>query len=213
MAVVPNTIYNILLSDGVPQDVSITKEKAEGVFNFFKAHPLFRWTDANNDCEDRANAICMLLDKWGVPNYKGWVFGSDFLSKEDGSLTNNWKYHVAAILPVKDGNGLNFYVIDPATLQKPSTILEWATNITAVPFSHYLIKRSQYYIFPAGKIQRDNWHVLNNQNYKWTIQGLAGINGVMKKGKAEIVFNKNRIANTEKRFKELLHNKPSFLTD
>lgn len=212
MAIVPNTIYNILLSDGVPQDVFITKEKAEALFDFFKKHPLFRWTDANNDCEDRANAICMILDEWNVPNYKGWVFGSNYLAKENGCLINNWKYHVAAIVPVKENNGLNLYVIDPATLQKSSTILEWATNITDIPFSHYLIKWNQYYIFPEGRIERNNWHALDRQNYKWTIQGLAGINGVIKKGKAEIVFNKNRIANTKKRFKELLHNKPLFLT-
>jgi len=213
MRIVPNTIYNILLSDGVPQDISITKENAGALFNFFKEHPLFRWSDANNDCEDRANAICLLLDKWGLPNYKGWVFGSNFLSKEDGSLVNNWKYHVAAMVPVQDKNGLNFYVIDPATLQNTSTILEWATNITDVPFSHYLIKWNDYYIFPGASLKRDNWHRRNSQNYKWTIQGLADINGVEKKGKAELVFNKNRIRNTEKRFQELLKNKPFFFED
>lgn len=211
MRIVPNTIYNILLSDGVPQDISITKEKAGAVFSFFKNHPLFRWGDANNDCEDRANAICMLLDEWGVPNYKGWVFGSNFLTNENGCLVNNWKYHVATIVPVQDNDGLNFYVIDPAILKSTSTILEWATNITDVPFSHYLIKWNHYYIFPERNIQRDNWHEQNSQNYKWTMQGLAGINGVEKKGKAEIVFNKNRIRNTKKRFNELLNNKPSFL--
>jgi hypothetical protein len=211
MRIIPNTIYNILLSDGVPQDLSITKAKAEALFNFFKECSLFRWSDANNDCEDRANAICLLLDEWGLPNYKGWVFGSNFLSKEDGFLVNNWKYHVAAIVPVQESGAINFYVIDPATLQNASTILEWATNITDIPFSHYLIKWSYYYIFPAGNIERDNWHKQNRQNYKWTIQGLAGINGVEKKGKAEIIFNKNRIGNTEKRFKELMKAKPSFL--
>jgi hypothetical protein len=211
MPVVPNTIYNILLSDGVPQDISVTKEKTKSLFNFFKEHPLFRWSDANNDCEDRANAICILLDKWGLPNYKGWVFGSNYLTKEGGWLINNWKYHVAAMVPVQDSDGLNFYVIDPAMLQTPLTILEWATNITDVPFSHYLIKWNHYYIFSEGKIERDNWHKQDRQNYQWTIQGLAGINGVDKKGKSEITFNKNRIKNTEKRFKELLMTKPSFL--
>lgn len=210
MPVAPNTLYNILLSDGVPQDIFLSIEKAEALFTFFRTHPLFRWSDSNNDCEDRANAICMILDKWALPNYKGWVFGGNFLTKETGYLINNWKYHVATILPVKDKEGLNFYVIDPATLQKPSTILEWATNITDAPFSHYLIKWNRYYIFPEAEIERDNWHELNRQNYKWTIQGLAGINGVAKKGQAEIVFNKNRVRNTEQRFKELIKAKPSF---
>jgi hypothetical protein len=213
MRIVPNTIYNILLSDGVPTENFFDKEKATRLFDFFKQHPLFRWQDANNDCEDRANAICLLLDEWGLPNYKGWVFGSNFLSKENGYLINNWKYHVAAIIPVKDEEQINFYVIDPATLRSIDTILEWATSITDIPFSHYVIKWGYYYIFPEGNIQRDNWHKRNRQNYKWTIQGLAGINGVMKTGRAEIIFNKNRIKNTEKRFGELLKNKPLFLED
>jgi hypothetical protein len=211
MKILPNTIYNILLSDGVPQDVFITKENAESLFTFFKNSPLFRWEDANNDCEDRANAICILLDKWQLPNYKGWVFGSNFLTKEDGSLINNWKYHVAAIVPVKDADGLNFYVIDPAMLQKTDTILNWDSNITGFPFSHYLIKWGYYYIFSHKKIERDNWHKRNSQNYKWTIQGLSGINGVTKTGKAQLCFNKLRIKKRELGFRHLLKNKPSFL--
>ena len=212
MRVLPNTIYNILLSDGVPQDISIPMEKAKSLFNFFKEHPLFRWSDANNDCEDRANAICLLLNEWGLPNYKGWVFGSNYLTKEAGCLINNWKYHVAALMPVKDEDGLNFYVIDPSTLEKSSTILDWATNITDVPFSHYIIKWNRYYIFSEGKIERDNWHSRNKQNYKWTIQGLSGINGVSKIGKAALIFNKARIKKTEQKFILLLKNKPLFLS-
>lgn len=211
MRFLPNTIYNIVLSDIVPPDISITKELAGKLFAFFKESRLFRWQDANNDCEDRANAICMLLDAWRLPNYKGWVFSGSFITKEGGSLINNWKYHVAAIVPVQDGKEINFYVIDPATLEEPDTILNWASNITDLPFCHYLIKWGHYYIFPDKNIQRDNWHEKNRQNYKWTIQGLSGINGVSKVGKAQICFNKNRIIKTEENFKYLLRNKPDFL--
>lgn len=211
MPVLPNTIYNLLLSDAIASDAFIEKQQAQYLFQFFKGCSLFRWQDANNDCEDRANAICMLLDKWGVHNCKGWIFGSNFLTNEQGYLINNWKYHVAAMVPVKEEGQVNFYVIDPAILQGMNTILNWATCITDSPFSHYIIKYSHYYIFPEGTIERDNWHKRNLQNYKWTIQGLAGINGVGKTGKAEITFNKNRLKNTEKRFKELLKTKPAFL--
>jgi hypothetical protein len=211
MRFLPNTIYNIVLSEVVPTDVFITKEIAEKLFSFFKESKLFRWQDANNDCEDRANAICILLDEWKIPNYKGWVFSGSFLTKEGGSLINNWKYHVASIVPVQDGQVLNFYVIDAAILEQPDTILNWATAITDVPFCHYLIKWNQYYIFSHEKIQRDNWHKRNRQNYKWTIQGLSGINGVSKVGKAQICFNKRRIKKTEQSFNHLRKNKPQFL--
>lgn len=210
MASLPNTIYNIALSDVVPQN-AIKKEIAEELFDFFKQCPLFRWQDVNNDCEDRANAICMLLDQWKIANYKGWVFGGNLLSGTTGSLINNWKYHVAALLPVKEEEAINFYVIDPSTLTTTDTILNWASNITDIPFCHYLIKFNHYYIFCEGKIERDNWHTRNRQNYKWTIQGLSGINGVSKIGKAQICFNKNRIKKTDATFRHLLKNAPAFL--
>lgn len=211
MRFLPNTVYNIVLSDVVPQEISIKKETAGELFAFFKNSRLFRWHDANNDCEDRANAICMLLDEWGLPNYKGWVFSGRFLKAGEGSLINNWKYHVAAMVPVNDGAGTNYYVIDPSILQQPDTILNWATAITDIPFCHYLIKRSDYYIFPHKKIEKNNWFKRNRQNYKWTIQGLAGINGVSKIGKAQICFNKNHLKKTGQAFKFLLNNKPDFL--
>lgn len=211
MKFLPNTVYNIVLSDIVPEDAVIKKTVAENLFTFFRDSHLFRWQDANNDCEDRANAICMLLDHWRVPNYKGWVFSGNFLLNIEGSLTNNWKYHVAAIVPVEENGAVNFYVIDPATLQGVDTILNWASHITDIPFCHYLIKWSDYYIFPQEKIKKDNWHKRNSQNYKWTIQGLSGINGVSKTGKAQICFNKGKIRRTEQSFKHLLHNPPAFL--
>ncbi len=211
MKFLPNTVYNIVLSDLVPQDAAVEKATAENLFNFFKENNLFRWQDANNDCEDRANAICILLDEWKVPNYKGWVFGGSLLLKTDGNLVNNWKYHVAAIVPVKEEGGINFYVIDPATLQNADTILNWASTITDIPFCHYLIKWGHYYIFPEGKLKKDNWHERNKQNHKWTIQGLSGINGVSQIGKAQICFNKKKIEKTHQRFKHLLHHPPAFL--
>lgn len=212
MSFLPNTIYNIVLSDIVPEDVFTKKEIAENLFAFFKASRLFRWQDANNDCEDRADAICMLLNQWKVPNYKGWVFGANFLVRKEGNLINNWKYHVAALIPVREEGAINFYVIDPSTLENTSTILNWASSITAAPFCHYLIKWNEYYIFPEGRIEKDNWHKRNRQNYKWTIQGLSGINGVSKVGKAQVCFNKSRINKTESIFRQLLHNPPGFLS-
>ncbi len=211
MRFLPNTIYNIVLSDVVPIDVSITKETAEKLFGYFRDSQLFRWQDANNDCEDRANAICILLDEWKIPSYKGWIFGGNFLTREEGSLINNWKYHVATVLPVYEADVLNFYVIDPATLTAPDTILNWASNITDLPFGHYLIKHNCYYIFSHEKILKDNWFKRNRQNYKWTIQGLSGINGVSKHGKAQLSFNKKRIKSTEQKFLALLKTKPSIL--
>ena len=206
-----NTIYNIELSDVVTEGASISKLLAENLFKFFQEHTLFRWQDANNDCEDRANAICILLDEWKIPNYKGWIFGGNFLFNKEGNLINNWKYHVATIVPVGENAGINLYVIDPAALITIDTIFNWATVNTQTAFSHYLIKWGHYYIFPKQRIQKDNWHKRNRQNYKWTMQGLSGINGASKIGKAQICFNKNRIKKTEQNFQSLLRTPPAFL--
>ena len=40
------------------------------------------------------------------------------------------------------------------------------------------------------------------------IQGLAGVNGVSAKGKAQLCFNKNRVSNTLRKFTALQKNNP-----
>lgn len=183
-------------------------EEAVRLFTFFQQSPLFRWTDAQNDCEDRANTICMLLDSWQIPNYKAWVFSGAFLKKTTGSLLNLWNYHVAAALPVQVDNHPVIYIIDPATAQQLTILQAWAEAVTEDACSYYLVRNNDDYIFDPAKITNDNWYQRNRQNYKWTVQGLAGINGVTATGKAQLIFNKQRIANTEKAFKQLLRSKP-----
>jgi hypothetical protein len=201
------TLYDQALSDEIETDKVITKEQAEKLFTFFKDCPTFRWPDANNNCEDRANAICILLDEWKIQNGKGWVF-SGYVFKKTGYLKNLWKYHVAALLPVQEGVAINYYIIDPATSGKLVLIEDWAANITDNPHSYYLIKDGNYYIFSPGKIEKDNWYKRNKRNYNWTMQGLSGINGVSSKGKAQLSFNKKKVLKTERLFKELKKLKP-----
>src|SRR3954467_8202746 len=111
----PKLFFDPSLSDPVSIHSGIEKDHAERLFHFFKTNKLFRWSDANNDCEDRANAICILLEEWQIPNFKAWVFAGAYLKKEEGSLIKLWNYHVAALLPVSENGNTVFYVIDPAT--------------------------------------------------------------------------------------------------
>lgn len=196
------------LSHALKTETGIEKTRADLLFRFFQGHSLFRWTDANNDCEDRANAICLLLDKWNIPNYKAWAFSGFFLRKEQGSLVNFWNYHVAALLPVYENGQLEFYVIDPATLNQLSTIETWADNITSIANCYYVVTPGDTYIFRVGQIKKDRWFKRNRQNFKWTIQGLAGINGASKKGQAQLFFCRQRIRKAAQEFKILLENKP-----
>jgi hypothetical protein len=202
------TLYDHTLSDVIETDKSITKQEAEKLFTFFKNCKSFRWADANNNCEGRANAVCILLDEWNIQNGKGWAF-SGYFFKKIGYLKNLWKYHVAALLPVKEEGKVNYYIIDPSTSDKLLNVTDWAANITDNPHSYYLIKNGDYYIFNQGKVEKDSWHKRNKRNYKWTIQGLSGINGVSGKGKAQLVFNKNKVLETKRLFEELKNLKPA----
>ncbi len=178
------------LSVEIKTGFDVSKDQAERLFSFFKDCRLFRWSDANNDCEDRANAICILLDEWNIPNYKGWVF-SGYVFKKIGYLKNFWKYHVAAAIPVIEEGEVIIYIIDPATTKSIKNIEDWAGNVTDNPHSYYLLKPGKVYIFPK-KISKEPWYERNKRNYNWTIQGLSGINGLSTKGKAQLRFNKKK---------------------
>jgi hypothetical protein len=206
-----NTIFDASLSDDVAADWYVTKTVADRIFEFFQNHKLFLWKDIHN-CEDRAEAIAILLLHWGIPHYKAWLLSSYFLKNEEGSLHNEWNYHVCITLPVKENasDPLEFYIIDPAHANKLLKMEDWASALTKDAFSYHFIKTGYTYIFPTGLILQYNWHLRNKQNFKWTIQGLAGINGVSNSGKAAVTFLKNRIRQTLKKFIALKNSNPDF---
>ncbi len=202
------TLFEYAISDAVVTENTITLAEAERLFSFFKACPLFRWADVHNNCEARAEAVCMLLDEWQIPNYKGWVFSGAFLKNHIGGLKQLWNYHVAALLPVSENGQIQYYMIDPATSDTLQTLDNWAEKVTEYPHSYHIIKLAEYYIFPNGKILKYNWYKRNKQNRKWTIQGLAGINGLSGTGKAQLCFRKKKIRMTAIRFKGFLKGNP-----
>ena len=197
------SIFLPSLSDEIKVYKALTIDEATVIFDFFKSCNLFRWQDANNDCEDRANAICILLDCWNIPNYKGWVFSGYFLKKENSSLNNYWNYHVAALLPVQEDGQITYYIIDPATSGIIITLGEWASLITQSPYSYHFIKNGDVYIFSSKKIEKNKWYKRNKRNLRWTIQGLSGINGVSSIGKAQLFFKKRKVKMTQMLFNDL----------
>ena len=148
------------------EDNIVTKEEAEKLFAYFKNQPLFNWQNSNNGCEVRADAVCVLLDAWHIPNYKGWVFSGYYLKKNIGGLNQNWNYHVAPLLQVKEDDKIVMYIIYPATSNGLQTIEDWAASITQFPHSYHFVKHSNYYIFNDRKITSFNWYKRNKRNYK-----------------------------------------------
>jgi hypothetical protein len=201
MNIIP-ALFEANLSDISTPGYTISKKQADQLFNFFKHHSLFNWKNANNGCEGRADAVCVLLDEWGIPNYKGWIFSGTFLKKHVGELKHNWKYHVAAVLPVKQDEQILYYVLDPSTANSLQLIDEWAAAITQLPHSYYFIRLAHWYIFPGKKISTSKWNTRNKQNRKWMIQCLAGVNGLTATGKARLCFKKTLLRNTLSAFEQ-----------
>ena len=203
------SIFKYEISDAIDSKNPLTKESAKAIFKFFHNSKLFRWQDANNDCEDRANAMCILLDEWNIPNAKSWIF-SGYMFKKKGYLQNVWKYHVATILPVIETGNINFYTIDPSTNQQLTLVKDWAENVTANPHSYYVLKDGAYYIFDPRTLKNKTWSKRNKGNFNWTMQGLAGINGLSSRGKATLAFNKKKVIKTKAAFMKLKKEKISF---
>jgi hypothetical protein len=204
-------LFDALLSDIGSPGNAITEDQAEKLFIFFKQHPLFNWKNANNGCEGRADAVCVLLGEWHIPNYKGWIFGGAYLKKQTGGLKQYWNYHVAPVLPVKKEGEILYYILDPATGGSLQLIDAWAAAITQFPHSYYFTRQSHWYIFPGKNISTKKWNTRNRQNRKWMIQCLAGINSLSATGKARLCFNKARLKDIKAAFEKAKRDNP--LTD
>ncbi len=83
MEIIP-TLFEYRLSDITDSNKTVSKQQAEAIMQFFATNPLFNWTNSNNSCEARADAICVLLEQWGIPHYKAWVFSGKYLHNHVG---------------------------------------------------------------------------------------------------------------------------------
>ena len=100
------------------------------------------------------------------------------------------------------------YIIYPATSNGLQTIEDWAASITQFPHSYHFVKHSNYYIFNDRKITSFNWYKRNKRNYKWMIQGIAGINSLLITSKVKLCFRKNIIKQKAIEFEKLKRNNP-----
>lgn len=201
------------------ESITVSLDSVKKIYDFFDKSELFQWNDKNN-CEDRANAISILLDAWQIPNYKVWIFSGDFLKKKDkGLLTDKygilWKYHVAACIPVKIDNQIKYMVLDPATTDEVKDMAFWANNVTDKQFGHYFLTPANKYLWNGGgrKMSQKSFYEGDvSTTLKRTMQGLAGFNEATDEGKdgMKTVSGKAKIQKTEDDFNVLKNNKPAF---
>ena len=209
--IVPS-LFDFVLSDVYFPHPCINLQDAEMLFAYFDKQPLFNWKNDHNGCEGRADAVCVLLDEWKIPSYKAWVFSGAFLKNHVGALKQNWKYHVAAVLPVMEDEQIIYYVLDPSTGRRLQPVYDWAAGVTLFPHSYHFIRQSHWYIFPHRNISTAEWNSRNRQNRKWMIQCLAGVNGLSGSGKARLCFNKPALQKLAVAFEKAKKNKPAFLS-
>jgi hypothetical protein len=189
-------------------DVAAPVDEAlvQRVFDLLASEPLFNWQHQHNFCEARAEAASLLLEAAGLPHAKCWVFGAAFLYKGFvGGLKHHWNYHVAVAMPVLQEGRLQWLVLDPSTARSPISPEAWASAVTEYPHSYHLLKQADYYIFPDPGSKKPNWHRRHHRNFRWAMQGLAGINGLTPTGRAQLVFGKQKIARTTRQFWQLLN--------
>lgn len=207
-----NAKHYDFLEDAIPDKPCINKDIADSIFVFFKNNPLFLWSDHNN-CEDRANGICILLDKWKVPNCKGWVIKGSILNKpEKGMLKDKWGHHITAVVPVCVDNITKFFAIDPATQKVPVLLEVWADSVSLKPTCYFFNKLGEYVDVDynlGDKMLATSWQKRDKTNYEWTMQGLTGYNGGNLGGKIKIKLHKKRTLETTDKFEHLT--KPAFL--
>jgi hypothetical protein len=189
---------------------------AQKYYSFFEESDLFIWTDVANNCEDRANAVSILLDAWDVPNYKVWIFNGSFLKKEKSKLCGDcpdnicWGFHVATVIPYKENGTFKHCVVDPATLDKKSSVNEWGENLTCSGTTYYMFTNGKKYIFSKSGTQfgKDTFWNRNSKNLKWTFEGLAGINGKNFWHAMGKPFKKKKIKKLKADFARLKENNP-----
>ena len=114
--------YNKITNQSI--NYSINYEQAENLFKEIANNEKISFKYTKDGCHARAHIICFLLSLKKIDAKKIWIAGNihnPFSQKQD------WSYHVAVIIYVKNNNSIiEELVIDPAlNANKPLTTNEW----------------------------------------------------------------------------------------
>ncbi len=156
--------------------VPVCFNQAEKLFEIFQNSPAFDWTDRDNNCEDRANAVTLILDKWNVSNGKIWIFAGKNASYGDKTGTlDGWSYHVAACIFVGNEDDYDTLIIDPVS--NPNKLLsidEWVEATSVKSTNIYFFTNNDKYQQNAVKL-RPTWKY-SKDYFDATIKGLTRYN-------------------------------------
>ncbi len=157
--------------------IDICKEKLDSIFRVLKNSKAFDWTDEDNNCEDRANAISLILDSWGIPNGKSWMFsGQTFDENVFKGTLGGYSYHVASTVLVKNNDrGCDTIIIDPLMdTQKVMPVQQWIHALTRTPGNVYVLTGNDHY--QQNEVSAHLIWKPRAQYFQQTLEGLTRYN-------------------------------------
>jgi hypothetical protein len=125
----------------LPVSDTVTEQQAGQIFRWLANQRSIAFRYPADGCYARAYLMIRLMQKRGYKPYKVWTFqnGDPLYVRTNNHPAGHveWRYHVAPILRVRNGNGQQrWVVIDPALFQVPATIRQWR-DVQRKPGSRY----------------------------------------------------------------------------
>jgi hypothetical protein len=162
------TIEYSPFSDSV--DICLTgKSTADSAFDFISNELGFIDFDDCNNCSSRAHLITAILENQfpGLKTAKAWLFADFKRASEEEKYKlrkksflvcgdcDNWGYHVAPLVIINGSDGVDSFVLDPSTQNKPVSLQKWAFDlITKGSKALLIVKDKKYYSYPDNDSKR-----------------------------------------------------------
>lgn len=167
----------------------VTYEFALNLFKELSSANEIAKSDPLDGCYARAHRMAYQLEQKGVLAAKIMATGI-FRLRHDlaPSGTVTWKFHVAPVVAVDDGETRSLWVLDPALFNEPTPVDSWLSLLTDQPKSDldqaYLTSRFFYHPKRSLKGMRDAWNkadlkhsqkTLSQQIYKSAVKRQRGL--------------------------------------
>jgi hypothetical protein len=119
-----------------PCPAPISQAQADQLFKDLSAQSDIPFDYPDDCCYTRAQEMCEIMQRQGIPCGKVWNYAHDFPNDSLRVDTSNnpkgyvtWRYHVAPVVPVQGDDGIvRQMVLDPSTFDRPVTVDEWVKH-------------------------------------------------------------------------------------
>ncbi len=116
----------------------ISKDLAESIFTILKDKSGIPFAYKKDGCYARAHYVAMILDEYCINSAKAYLLRD---------LNNNWSYHVANIVLVKDEDRIIPYIIDPSVESRAVPLDEWISSVKGYNYRSSTLHITSKYIY------------------------------------------------------------------